>query len=245
MLTVLWGCFYLLDAILYWLALAVHDGENRGRFVYWTAELGNVIASAAYVASQALYYHPDFATNEQAQNTLERFARISVIQAAAYCGSLFLWSVNSFQYVVVWRADLQQDQRPKRFFLCDLGFWAEFFNVWPSIGYFATSLWGLIVLFPVLNSGVDLAGFIEFYQRNQVLQLVINLAWDIGFSIDASSFVLLFLFVFFFLFVFDQKKKVLYVLIWLRDGRYYSSSKYVELTDDGKKESFLPKGTYY
>ncbi len=145
------------------------------------------VISAAYLASQGLYYHPDFASDPSSGNTLELFARISVIQAAAYCGALFLWALNSFQYVVVWRADLQQDDRPKRIFLCDLGFWGEFFNVWPSVGYFATSLWGLIVLFPVLNSGADFATFVAFYQSNQTMQLLINLAWDIGFTIDASK----------------------------------------------------------
>jgi hypothetical protein len=115
------------------------------------------------------------------------FARISVIQAAVYAGALFLWAVNSFQYFIVWRADVQQDERPKKFFLVDIGFWGEFFNIWPSLGYFAVSMWGLIVVFPVLNSGADFATFVTFYQDNQLKQLIINLAFDTGFTIDASK----------------------------------------------------------
>ncbi len=220
-LTITWAACYLFDAVLYWLALAVHDKDNRGRFVFWGAELGNVIASSAYLVSQLLYLHPDMGAV-----TLESFARITVIQATVYFGAFFVWAVNSFQYVLAWRADVHSDPRPKRFFLFDLRFWGEIFNIWPSLGYLGISLWGLIVLFPQLNSPtVDLASYQAFYLANQTFQLIVNLAWDIGFTIDA----------------------IIYILIWNSDRKYFGSGggKYVELGDDAKKETLLDKGTYY
>jgi hypothetical protein len=218
-LTITWAACYLFDAVLYWLALAVHDKDNRGRFVYWSAELGNVLASAAYILSQVLYFHPDMGAT-----TLEPFARITVIQAAVYAGSLFLWAINSLQYFLSWRADVHADPRPKRFFLLDIGFWGEMFNIWPSLGYLGISLWGLIVLFPEINRG-DFASYQAFYLANQTFQLIVNLAWDVGFTIDA----------------------LLYCIIWNQDRKYYANGggKYVELGDDTKKETLLDKGTYY
>ncbi len=226
-LTLVWASAYLFDSLLYLLALIVHDRDNRGRFVYWSAELGNILASMGYLASQLLYLHPDFQSTE-----ISAVARIIVIQGAVYAGSLLLWVINAFQYVVVWRADVHQDPRPKRFFLCDVGFWAELFNIWPSLGYFGTSLWGLIVMFPEISAAAantdpaaGLAALNTFYGANQTFQLLVNLAWDIGFCVSAG----------------------LYIGMWLRDMKYYGGGggKYVEMSDDIKKETLLDKGTYY
>ena len=227
-LTVVWAAAYFFDAILYFLALLVHNPDNRGRFVYWSAELGNLASSVVYVLSQLCYFHPDFANTDN----LAIFARICIVQASLYLGSLILWMINSFQYLAVWYSNRQADSRPKRFFLADIGFWAELFNIWPSMGYVGTACWGLIVLFPewtrAQNSNNDLTGFQSFYYANQSVQLIINLAWDLAYCIDS----------------------ILYMAMWGRDSAHYSGAgaaagdKYVKLDDD-KKESLLDKGTYY
>lgn len=186
--TTLLAVFYFVDALIYWLALCVHARSAATRFVYWSAELGNLLASTLYLVSQCLYWHTDFLSS-----VLDIYARIVVIQAATYAAACLLWAINAFQYVATWRADVESDS-VKRVWAADLGFWGEFFNVWPSLGYFATSMWGLIVLFPVLLETAPTQNwdtFSTFYINNQSQQLIINLAWDIGYTIDALLYIFL------------------------------------------------------
>jgi hypothetical protein len=59
--TVLWAAAYMFDALLYFFALLVHDKAHFVKCPFWSAEVGNVVASALYLVSQALYYYPQFA----------------------------------------------------------------------------------------------------------------------------------------------------------------------------------------
>jgi len=121
------------------------------------------------------------------------------VQSVVYFLGNLLWSINSLQYVLVWKREREGDPRKKERILTEPGCWAEIFNVWPCLGYTLTSLWALIAMFDYTS---DYTTFRAFWDQNQAFQLVINIAWDVGFVVDA----------------------ILYGLLWNRDRRFYASS---------------------
>lgn len=98
-LAVLWAVCYLVDGFLYQLSGFFHDRKHFGlrQHQFWS-DLLNTVSSILYLASQAYYFHPDFLSSD-----LDVFFAAASTQAWLYFVSLFVWALNSFQYVAAWR----------------------------------------------------------------------------------------------------------------------------------------------
>lgn len=119
-LTTVWATAYLVDAFLYAISLWIQNVDNRNRFVFWGAELGNIVASILYLASQALYFHPLYSVE-----LLNPYWHITHVQAILYFVSLALWAVNGVHYFAAywtWRQENLSEAGP---LLKDVWFWAE------------------------------------------------------------------------------------------------------------------------
>ena len=186
LLTNIWAAIFLLDSFLYLASLLVHSPDDRGKFVFWSAEVGNVVASALFMASQAMYFHPGFLVQE-----LDPFFRVVTIQAMLYAAAMLIWLYNSLQYFAIywqWRKANAADALP---LLRDIWFYAELLNVIPSIGYFYTSLWALLVLYRAYWESIgtsqiaSFAAFAGFFVSHQRLRLVVNFVFDLMFCVCA------------------------------------------------------------
>jgi hypothetical protein len=180
-LAVFFASAYMLDAVIYWLALIVHEPKNAWKTLYWSSEMVNTVASVLYLVSQIMYYHSDFEAT-----TLEPLLYIAVAQSVVYLVGNLLWSINSIQYYLIWHQDREEDS--KRHLFRQMGFWAETWNIWPCLGYTITSLWALVAIYSNIS---DFETLKAFWDNNQALQLVINIAWDVGFSVDAVLYALM------------------------------------------------------
>ena len=119
-----------------------------------------------------------------------------------YFVALTLWAANAFQYFYAYLESRRQIHGLKPMFQ-DLEFYCELFNIIPCLGYMGTSMWALIVIFGPLQTAESLTPPIAAYHfyagqfdNVQALTLVINLVWDVLFTIDA----------------------ILYIILWYKDG---------------------------
>jgi len=197
-LTVFWAVCYMIDAFFYFFAPYVHEKDYMRVPRNFYAELGNVTSSALYLASQCIYFIPEFNT----PTTFLNFCNVAYLQAAMYFISCSVWAFNSLQYMYCYMQEAKDPQRKFKgsvvYYLSDIYFWAEVFNVLPSFGYMFTSLWALAVMPPQsaiapsmenLTTPLTASGYFSaFVYANQTFQLLINIAWDVMFTLDAILF---------------------------------------------------------
>ena len=78
--------------------------------------------------------------------------------------------------------------------LRDIWFYAELTNIVASVGYFYTSFWALLVMYPAyyqslgVTQAASYEAFLAFYDHNQTVQLIVNFFWDIIFCACAALY---------------------------------------------------------
>lgn len=215
--TVTWAAVLLLDSVIYLAGLAVHE-RYLFRGWYMVSEIVNVFASMVYMVSQGLYYW-------QNDGTLDNAVYIGWWWASWYLAAFVLWAIGAFIYLIAYIDGTKQNRRgtaPNVSHVRQLAFWAEVFNILPSLGYLASSLYGIIPLQPLIMaartaaptdpSQLPATAALNFYTTGQTfnfwVQAIINLPMDTMWTIDA----------------------VLFMILWYKDSNA-GSTEYVEISD--------------
>jgi hypothetical protein len=184
-LTVVLALCYLVSSVAYLVGLRRHYPEMAGWRNAWIwTEWGNVASSALYVVSQGLYFAPEY--NDP--TALSPFRTAVLAQAWTYFLAQLFWSANAVHYVYAYFA-MRRHYSVSDPILRDADFWAEVFNTLACLGYCATTLWALVLMSMELRAGTLEEVQILVYD-NQTLQLLINLAWDVGFSLSAICYLI-------------------------------------------------------
>ena len=185
-LTVVFALCYLVSSVLYLVALRMHYPElARWRGVWLWAEVGNVASSVVYAVSQGLY----FVTEYNEPSTLQPFAAVVLAQAALYFVSQLMWLLNAVHYIFAYLA-MRKHWNATGPVARDPEFWAEVWNTFACVGYTATTLWALVAVLVQLAGASELLPFVAFVYDNQTLQLLINIAWDLGFCTSAICYLI-------------------------------------------------------
>lgn len=184
-LSVLLGVLYIWDACIFVLALWKHDRQwCKG----WglAGELGFVLSALLYAISQMLYYLPS--------DTLELARQAIIVQAAVQLVACFVYVVDSLIYLKAyldWRKVGRRSwYEASSSMLWEFDFWAEFFNILPSIGYVGTSIFQMARAVELTQSETSIPVLINAMDDVNITALTINIIFDICYVFDAFLYII-------------------------------------------------------
>jgi len=181
-LTLAMAVVLLVDALVLMLGLYAH---NRPLFLlrgldFW-ANASNVVGSSIFVFSQGLYYlkSSDF----QSSVTLGRH------WATWYLLAFLVWAVSALLY---FRAYLHERRKgvwsSREPFYSQIAFYDEATNMFASVGYVCTAMYGLFPLAAYEAAAVSAANpqasyeaaLLDNFKRQAAANLIFDLSWTLG-----------------------------------------------------------------
>jgi len=188
-LYVTYAAVFVLDAIFYFMGWLITDAlqkknqDNATRIIWNSSlwgEVNNIVGSIIYLISSTLVYLPSNGTIGQLVVSRGLSASLNLVAMSIYV-------LDSFMYYVGWRDTVATGNTVGS--LKDVYFWGALFNIIPSLGYLASSLYltiSLNILFSADASGLEGAmATIASLQATYQTYYHINAANDFLFLIDA------------------------------------------------------------